>query len=55
MVAEAGNSLGTQRKGNVHHLKQLPRNGHEDMTVGTGVCMCMCAGKGVYVCVCVCV
>jgi hypothetical protein len=46
MVAEAGDSSGTQRKGNVRRLKPLPNNDSEDVTVDTRVCVCMC------VCVC---
>jgi hypothetical protein len=47
LVAEAGDSVGTQRKGNVRHWKPLPSNGSEDVTVDTSVCVCVC------VCVCV--
>jgi hypothetical protein len=32
-VAEAGDSLGTHRKGNVHCWKLLSSNGSEDVTV----------------------
>jgi hypothetical protein len=37
MVAEAGDSSGTQRKKSVRHWKPLPRNGSEDVTVDTSV------------------
>jgi hypothetical protein len=45
LVAEAGDSSGTQRKGNVCHWKPLPSSGSEDVTVDTGACayVCMCA------------
>jgi hypothetical protein len=38
LVAEAGDRLETQRKGNVHHWKPLSSNGNEDVTVDTSVC-----------------
>jgi hypothetical protein len=37
LVDDAGDSSGTQRKGNIRHWKQLPSNGSEDMTVDTSV------------------
>jgi hypothetical protein len=40
LVAEAGDRLGTQRKGNVRRWKPLPSNGSEDVTVDTSLCMC---------------
>jgi hypothetical protein len=39
LVAEAGDSSGTQRKGNVRRWKPLPSNGSEDVTVDTSVCV----------------
>jgi hypothetical protein len=42
LVAEAGDSLGSQRKGNGCCWKLLPSKGIEDVTVGTGVCVCVC-------------
>jgi hypothetical protein len=39
LVAEAGKSSGTQRKGNVRRWKTLPSNGSEDVTVDTSVCV----------------
>jgi hypothetical protein len=35
VVAEAGDSSGTQRKGNVRSWKPLPSNGNEEVTVDT--------------------
>jgi hypothetical protein len=40
LLAEAGDSSITQRKGNVHRYKPLPSNGSEGVTVATGVCVC---------------
>jgi hypothetical protein len=37
LVADVGDSSGTQGKGNVRHLKPLPSNGSEDVTVDTSV------------------
>jgi hypothetical protein len=37
LVAETGDSSGTQRKGNVCRWKPLPSNGSEDVTVDTSV------------------
>jgi hypothetical protein len=42
LVAEAGDSSGTQRKGNVRRWKPLPRNGREYVTEDTCVCVCVC-------------
>jgi hypothetical protein len=39
LVAEAGNSSGIRRKGNVHHWKPPPSNDSEDMTVDNSVCI----------------
>jgi hypothetical protein len=40
LVAEAGDSSGTQRKGNVPSWKPLRSNGIEDVTANTSVCVC---------------
>jgi hypothetical protein len=37
-VAEAGDSSGTERKGNVRRWKPLPSNGSEDVTLDISVC-----------------
>jgi hypothetical protein len=42
LVAEAGDSSGTQRKGSVLRWKPLPSNGSEDVTMDTSVCVCVC-------------
>jgi hypothetical protein len=39
LVAEAGDSSGTQRKGNFRLWKLLPSNDSEDVTVETSVCV----------------
>jgi hypothetical protein len=39
LVAVAGNSQGTQRKGNVLRWKPLQSNDSEEMTVDTKVCV----------------
>jgi hypothetical protein len=39
-VAEAGDSSGTQGKGNLRRRKSLPSNGSKDVTVDTSVCVC---------------
>jgi hypothetical protein len=39
LVAEARDSLGTQRNKNVCHWKLLPSNGSENVTVDTKVCV----------------
>jgi hypothetical protein len=41
VIAGAGDSLGTQRKGNIRCWKQLPSNGSKDVTVYTSVCVCV--------------
>jgi hypothetical protein len=41
LVAEAGDSSGTQSKGNVRCWKLLPSNGSEDVTGDTSVCVCV--------------
>jgi hypothetical protein len=38
LAAEAGDSSGTQKKGNVRLRKSLASNGSEEVTVDTGVC-----------------
>jgi hypothetical protein len=38
LVTEAGNSSGTQRKGNVRRWRPLRSNGSEDVTVDIDVC-----------------
>jgi hypothetical protein len=38
---EAGDSSGTQRKGNIRRWKPLPSKGIEDVTVDTCVCVCV--------------
>jgi hypothetical protein len=45
LVAEAGDSSGTQRKENVRRWEPLLSSGIEDVTVDISVCVC------VYVCV----
>jgi hypothetical protein len=42
LVAEAGDSSGTQMRGNVRRWKPLPSIGSEDVTVDTSVCVCVC-------------
>jgi hypothetical protein len=42
LVTEAGESSGTQRKGNVRRWKPLPSNGSEDVNVDNSVCVCVC-------------
>jgi hypothetical protein len=37
LVAEAGDRLETQRKGNVHRWKPLPSSGNEHVTVDTSM------------------
>jgi hypothetical protein len=39
LVAEARESSGTQRNGNVRRLKPLPSNGSEDVTENTSLCV----------------
>jgi hypothetical protein len=39
LVAETGDSSGTQSKGNVRCWKPLPSNSTEDVTMGIGVCV----------------
>jgi hypothetical protein len=41
LVAEARDSLGTQKKGNIYHWKLLPNNSSEDMIVDTCVSVCV--------------
>jgi hypothetical protein len=36
---ESGNISGAKRKGSVRRFKPLPRNGSEDVTVGTSACV----------------
>jgi hypothetical protein len=40
LVAEAGDSSGNRRKGNVLHWKPSPNKDTEDTTVDTSVCVC---------------
>jgi hypothetical protein len=42
LVAEARDSLRTQRKGNINYWKPLPSNSSEDVTVDTSVRACVC-------------
>jgi hypothetical protein len=39
LVAEAGDSSGTQKKGNVRRWKPLPSDGSDDVAVDTSVCV----------------
>jgi hypothetical protein len=39
LVADAGDSSGTERKGNARCCKPLPNNGSEDVTVDADVCV----------------
>jgi hypothetical protein len=48
LVAEDRDCSGTQRKGIVRRLKQLPSNDSENVTMDNSVCVCVC------VCECVC-
>jgi hypothetical protein len=41
LLSEAGDSSGTQRKGNVRSWKPIPSNGSADVTVDTSVCVCV--------------
>jgi hypothetical protein len=38
-IAEAGDTSGTQRNGNVRRWQPLPTNGSEDVTMDTSVCV----------------
>jgi hypothetical protein len=40
LVAETGDTSGTQSKGNVRRWKPIPSNGSEDVTVDTNMCVC---------------
>jgi hypothetical protein len=42
LVAEDGDSSGTQKKGSVRRWKPLPNNGSESVTVDTSVSVCVC-------------
>jgi hypothetical protein len=57
LIAEAGDSSGTQRKGNVRRWKPLPSNGSEDVTVENRererLCVCVCVCAYMRACVCV--
>jgi hypothetical protein len=41
LVAEAGDSSGTQRKGNVHIESRYRATASEGVTVDTNVCVCV--------------
>jgi hypothetical protein len=41
LVAEAGDSSRTQRKGNIRYWKPLPSNGSEDVTMDTSIFVCI--------------
>jgi hypothetical protein len=41
LVAEAGDSSGTHRKGNVRSWKPLPNNGSKDVAVDISVFVCV--------------
>jgi hypothetical protein len=41
LVAGAGDSSGTRRKGNIRRWKRLSKNGNEDVTVDNSVCVCV--------------
>jgi hypothetical protein len=55
MLAEAGDSFGNYRKGNVCRLKPLPNNGSEDVIVDTCVCVTVSFKVCMYVCMYVCI